>query len=62
MLTVSFLAQLVWNSLSIERFPLTYDLSGCKSRINRNLIYEKLQLQVKYRLLLYSFTSFTVVL
>ena len=27
-----------WNSLSIECFPLTYDLSGLKSRINRHLL------------------------
>ena len=27
-----------WNSLSIECFPLTYDLSGFKSRINRYLL------------------------
>ena len=27
----------VWNSLLIECFPLTYDLSGFKSRINRRL-------------------------
>ena len=27
-----------WNSLPIECFPLTYDLSGCKSRINRLLL------------------------
>ena len=27
-----------WNSLSIECFPLTYDLNGCKSRINRHLL------------------------
>ena len=26
-----------WNSLSIECFPLTYDLNGFKSRINRHL-------------------------
>ena len=26
------------NSLSIECFPLTYDLSGVKSRINRHLL------------------------
>ena len=32
--TVSFL----WNSLPIECFPLTYDLSGFKSRINRYLL------------------------
>ena len=25
----------LWNSLPIECFPLTYDLSGFKSRINR---------------------------
>ena len=28
----------LWNSLSIECFPLTYDLSGFKSRINRYLL------------------------
>ena len=27
-----------WNSLSIECFPLTYDLNGFKSRINRYLL------------------------
>ena len=27
-----------WNSLSIECFPLTYDLNGFKSRINRHLL------------------------
>ena len=27
----------LWNSLPIECFPLTYDLSGFKSRINRHL-------------------------
>ena len=27
----------LWNSLSVECFPLTYDLSGFKSRINRHL-------------------------
>ena len=27
-----------WNSLPIEYFPLTYDLSGFKSRINRYLL------------------------
>ena len=27
----------LWNSLPIECFPLTYDLSGVKSRINRHL-------------------------
>ena len=26
----------LWNSLSIECFPLTYDLNGFKSRINRH--------------------------
>ena len=38
---VSFLAQLdswLWNSLPIECFPLTYGLSGFKSRINRHLL------------------------
>ena len=28
----------LWNSLPIECFPLTYDLSGLKSRININLL------------------------
>ena len=28
----------LWNSLSIVRFPLTYDLSGFKSRINRHFL------------------------
>ena len=28
----------LWNSLSLECFPLTYDLSGFKSRINRHLL------------------------
>ena len=28
----------LWNSLPIECFPLTYDLSGIKSRINRHLL------------------------
>ena len=28
----------LWNSLPIECFPLTYDLSGFKSRINRYLL------------------------
>ena len=28
----------IWNSLPIECFPLTYDLSGFKSRINRHLL------------------------
>ena len=27
----------LWNSVPIECFPLTYDLSGFKSRINRHL-------------------------
>ena len=27
-----------WNSLPIECFPLTYDLNGFKSRINRHLL------------------------
>ena len=36
--TVSFLAELDWNSLPIECFPLTYDLNGFKSRINRHLL------------------------
>ena len=28
----------LWNSLPIEGFPLTYDLNGFKSRINRHLL------------------------
>ena len=28
----------LWNSLPLECFPLTYDLSGSKSRINRHLL------------------------
>ena len=28
----------LWNSVPIECFPLNYDLSGCKSRINRHLL------------------------
>ena len=28
----------LWNSLPIECFPLTYDLSGFKSRINRHFL------------------------
>ena len=28
----------LWNSLPIECFPLTYDLNGFKSRINKNPI------------------------
>ena len=28
----------LWNSLRIECFPLTYDLSGFKSRINKHLL------------------------
>ena len=28
----------LWNSLPTERFPLTYDLSGFKSRINSHLL------------------------
>ena len=28
----------LWNSLPIECFPLTYDLNGFKSRINRHLL------------------------
>ena len=28
----------LWNSLPIEYFPLTYDLSGFKYRINRHLL------------------------
>ena len=28
----------LWNSLPIKCFPLTYDLSGSKSRISRHLL------------------------
>ena len=28
----------LWNSLPLECFPLTYDLSGFKSRFNRHLL------------------------
>ena len=28
----------IWNSLSIECFPLAYDLNDVKSRINRDLL------------------------
>ena len=28
----------LWNALSIEYFPLTYNLNGFKSRINRHLL------------------------
>ena len=28
----------LWNSLTLERFPLTYDLIGFKSTINRHLL------------------------
>ena len=28
----------LWNSVPIECFPLTYDLNGFKSRINRHLL------------------------
>ena len=28
----------LWNSLPIECFPLTYDINGLKSRINRHLL------------------------
>ena len=39
MSTVSSLAQLQSGiPLAIELFPLTYDLNGFKSRINRNLL------------------------
>ena len=34
---VSFLTQTLYNSLPIECFPLTYDLNGFKSRINKDL-------------------------
>ena len=33
-----FLAARLWNSLPIKCFPLTYDLSGFKSRINRHFL------------------------
>ena len=38
MSTVSFLAQLGPEMLSIECFPLTYNLNGLKSRFNRHLL------------------------
>ena len=28
----------LWHSLRVECFPLTFDLNGCKSRINRHLL------------------------
>ena len=28
----------LWNSVPLECFPLTYDLNGCKSRINRHVL------------------------
>ena len=36
--TVSFLTQLDSGILSIESFPLTYDLDGFKSRISRHIL------------------------
>ena len=36
--TISFLAQLGSGILSIECFPLTYDLNDFKSRVNRHLL------------------------
>ena len=36
--TISFLAQLGSGILSIECFPLTYDLNEFKSRVNRHLL------------------------
>ena len=38
MSTVSFLAQLNSGILSIECFPLAYDLDGYKSRLNRHVL------------------------
>ena len=38
MSTVSFLEQLDPGILSVECFPLTFDLSGFESRINRQLL------------------------
>ena len=35
-----------WNSLSIECFPLTYDYSGSKSRINRHRLLYVLSKQI----------------
>ena len=32
----------LWNFLAIECFPLTYDLSGFKSRINRQFLRENI--------------------
>ena len=31
-------AAILWNSLPIECLPLTYDLNGFKSRINKHLL------------------------
>ena len=36
--TVSFLAQLDYRILCLECVPLTYDLNGFKSEINRHLL------------------------
>ena len=36
--TFSFLTQLDSGILPIECFPLTYDLNGCNSRINRHIL------------------------
>ena len=41
MSAVSFFAQLtarLWNSVPIKCFPLTYNVNGFKSRINRHLL------------------------
>ena len=38
MSTVSFLAQPDWNSLTIEWFPMIFDLNGFKFRTNRPFI------------------------
>ena len=34
--TVSFFAKRLWNSLRAECFPVTYDLNGLKSRVNKH--------------------------
>ena len=36
----------LWNYLTIECFPLAYDLSGSKSRINRHLLTEVLSKEI----------------
>ena len=43
----------LWNALPIECFPLTYDLSGFMSRINRHLLTEVLYKQISWILNLF---------